>query len=65
MAGSKMDTYPGYVVKRYVAIIRMDTGVKQQPKVTTHQSVERRNPLTALGSDRAGNQPHALAGRMP
>ena len=48
MAGSKMDTYPGYVVKRYVATIRMDTGVKQQPKVTTHQSVERSNPLSAL-----------------
>jgi hypothetical protein len=26
-----MDMYPGYVVKRNVATIRMDTGVKQQP----------------------------------
>ena len=40
--------YPGYVVNRYVVTTRMDTGVKQQPKVTTHQSVERSNPLTAL-----------------
>jgi hypothetical protein len=41
-------TYPGYVVKRDVATIQMDTGVKQQPKVTIHQSTERSNPLTAL-----------------
>ena len=58
-------TYPGYVVKRNVATIRMDTGVKQRPTVTTHQFVERSNPLTALGLDRAGNQPDAPVGRMP
>ena len=61
----KRDMYPGYVVKRNVVTTRTDTGVKQRPKVTTHQSVERSNPLSALGLDRAGNQPHAPAGGMP
>ena len=47
----KRDTYPGYVVKRDVVTTRMDTGVKQRPKVTIHQSVERSNPLAALSPE--------------
>ena len=60
-----MDMYPGYAVKRGVVTTQMDTGVKQRPTVTIHQSTERSNPLTALGSDRVGNQPDASAGGMP
>ena len=57
--------YPGYVVNSYIVTTQTDTGVKQRPKVTIHQSVERSNPLTALGLDRVGNQPDAPAGGMP
>jgi hypothetical protein len=34
-----------------IATTHIDTGVKQQPTVTIHQSVKRRNPLKALSFD--------------